>query len=215
MDIKHSYPTQNFGAKYITTTKIKEKHPLSMFFRNIDVDIVELKRTEDIPSIKNYVASDPHCTLGTEFLVNFQDPIHKENYRAFAITRQRYNHKELNPKDILGFCDGFLTYNWRDGNIFFIQHLETTSINNKHRPPKKKNISFFGLNFQITEQTKGIGKAILRNIIKINGDDLDSIELEAMPTSKNFYRHIGFVDNCINNPDHFCLPRHKFNKLKS
>ena len=123
MEIRNSSPTQNFGAKYISTTKIKEKIPFTPFYKKIDVDFVELEHKHDIPSIKAYVVKDPYSALGAEILTDLRNsPCN--NYRAFALTRQHKGHKELNPNEIIGLCDGSYTCDWRDGNIFFINHLE-------------------------------------------------------------------------------------------
>ena len=108
MEIRNSSPTQNFGAKYISTTKIKEKIPFTPFYKKIDVDFVELEHKHDIPSIKAYVVKDPYSALGAEILTDLRNsPCN--NYRAFALTRQHKGHKELNPNEIIGLCDGSYT----------------------------------------------------------------------------------------------------------
>lgn len=83
MEIRNSSPTQNFGAKYISTTKIKEKLPFIPFYKKIDVDFVELEQKYDIPSIKTYVAQDPYSALGAEILTNLRC-LTDGSCRAFA-----------------------------------------------------------------------------------------------------------------------------------
>lgn len=211
MEIRNSSPTQNFGAKYISTTKIKEKLPFIPFYKKIDVDFVELEQKYDIPSIKTYVAQDPYSALGAEILTNLRC-LTDGSCRAFALTRQRTGHQDLNPDQIIGLCDGTYTCDWRDGNIFFINHLETKSENNKICIPDKKLISFLGFQFKVSDKIKGAGKAILRNIIKIHDESLDSIQLEALQSGRSFYRHLGFKNDCID-PDLFRLPSDKFHLL--
>lgn len=212
MEIRNTYPAQNFGAKYLSTTKIKEKIPFTPFYKQVDVDFVELDRRYDLPSIKRYVANDPYCELGVNFLTNLQTPCDTNNYRAFALTRQRTGHEELAPEKILGFSDGYYAHDWRDGNVFFLMDLETKSKNNKFRRPNKKSISFLGIQFKVADKFKGIGKTILRNIINLYAGSLDSIQLEAMPRAKSFYRHLGF-DNKGAEPEFFRLPSWKFKNL--
>ena len=193
MEIRNSSPTQNFGAKYISTTKIKEKIPFTPFYKKIDVDFVELEHKHDIPSIKAYVVKDPYSALGAEILTDLRNsPCN--NYRAFALTRQHKGHKELNPNEIIGLCDGSYTCDWRDGNIFFINHLETKSKNNKSRKPDKKLISIFGFHFKVSDKS------------------LDAIQLESVKSAESFYEHLGFTNDSIN-PSYYRLPYDKFGRL--
>ena len=211
MEIRNSSPTQNFGAKYISTTKIKEKIPFTPFYKKIDVDFVELEHKHDIPSIKAYVVKDPYSALGAEILTDLRNsPCN--NYRAFALTRQHKGHKELNPNEIIGLCDGSYTCDWRDGNIFFINHLETKSKNNKSRKPDKKLISIFGFHFKVSDKLKGLGKAMIRNIIKIHDESLDAIQLESVKSVERFHEHLGFINDSIN-PSYYRLPYDKFGRL--
>jgi len=212
MEIRNTSPAQNFGAKYISTTKIKEKIPFTPFYKKVDVDFVELDRRYDLPSIKTYIARDSYCALGIDLLTNLQSANPPGTYRAFALTRQRLGHEELAPEKILGFCDGVYSCDWRDGNVFFIKNLETKSKNNKLRRPDKKSMSFLGMQFTVADKCKGLGKAILKNIIRLHTGSLDSIQLKAKHNAKSFYRHLGFVDDCLN-PDYFRLPSEKFKNL--
>ncbi|MDE6138724.1 MAG: hypothetical protein K2F57_04560 [Candidatus Gastranaerophilales bacterium] len=212
MDTKNISPYQNFGAKYMATTKIKEKLPFLPIYKKIDVDFVELDRNSDIDSLRAYVTHKSYSKLSLRFLANLQKQIFTEGYKAFAITRQRTHHETLSPQKIIGICDGYFTCDWRDGNIFFIEHLETMSKNNKQQKPNKKILSFLGFEFQIAENIKNVGKAMLKNIIATLGDNIDSIQLESLASARSFYRHLGFKNDCLN-PDYYRLSFNDFGKL--
>lgn len=213
METKNISAHQTFGAKYIATTKIKEKIPFLPIYKKIDVDFVELNQDSDINSIKAFVAQKTNSSnLSLRFWANLQNKNSSNNYRAFVITRQRNHHEKLVPQKIIGICDGHYTCDWRDGNIFFIDNLETMSKNNRQHYPDTRTLSFLGFKFQVKDYIKDVGKAILKNIIKTTGDNIDSIQLESIETAKSFYRHLGFKDDCIN-PDYYRLSSNNFDKL--
>lgn len=204
---------QSFGAKYIATTKIKEKLPFLPIYKNVAVDFVELKNGSDIDSIKDFAAHKANGSyLISCFLANLQNKISSNNYRAYVITRQQKNHEKLVPQKIIGLCDGNFTCDWRDDNIFFIDNLETLSTNNKYRCSGTRTISLLGFKFQIADKIKGVGKALLTKIITTMGDSIDSIQLESLESATSFYRHLGFKNDCLN-PDYYRLPRKDFSKL--
>ncbi len=155
---------------------------------------MRLDRRTDIPSIMTYINREPNCKRTQELLLNLRNPDDPQTYRAYALTRQRINHDELDAKEIVGFCDGKDMTVWQDGKIFFIENLETKSITNKENIPDRKRVSFLGMEFMIQEKIKGVGKAILKSIVRLQDSDINAIQLKSVSeTSDEFYKHIGFV----------------------
>lgn len=199
MDIKNVSPNQNFGAKYIATTQIKEKVPFLPIYKKIDADFVELEGRSDVDSIKAYAkqkANSSHISL--RFLENLQNKHPFSIHRAFAITLQQTQHKKLDAQKIIGICDGHYTCDWHDENIFFIDNLEAISKNNKHCNLNNRTISLMGFKFQTTDKMKHVGKALLKNVIKTVSKQVDLIQLETLKSSEGFYQRLGFKNDCRN-----------------
>ncbi len=213
MEIRNSIPQQSFGARYILTGKIKEKIPFLPFYKQVNVDFVELDRKFDIPAITKYVSKDLDSDIGQPFLTNFQYTDDTTNYKAYALTRQQINHSELDPNQIVGICDGNYIYDEHNKKYFFIENLETKSINNIYKSLENKKISIFGIKFTVKDKIKDVGKAIIKSILSIQRADVNSIKLESLTyESDAFYYQMGFQKDKSKRYG-FYLPNKKFQEV--
>lgn len=212
MKVQKQYSSQYFGAKLVAKSKIKENIPFTPFFKKIDAYVVEVEQDKDISCIKDYVRNDLYNQFGHNILRDIQESRCFDRYRVFALTRQKNNYKDLKPNEIIGVCAGSHSYDWLNGNVFFIHTLETKSMNNRCRPLDKKKISILGLTFNVPLKLKGLSKALLKSIINLDADAINTIELQTSPFAKSFYKHLGFVSD-YTDPDYLRMSIDKLNEV--
>ncbi len=190
MRIQQNPAQQNFGAIPVTKTIIKRKVPFTPFYQRAEATFVQIERKYDIPALTRYAANNPKGALAAECIFDLKSD---EYTHAFAITTQKDNFTELIPEKILGICDGQILH--RDGKpIFFLQNIETQSVNNPDAIYHKKNLNILGLNLNYDEKFKNIGRKLLRELIRVlNNSEAEGIELKPIPIKrKSFYEKLGF-----------------------
>ncbi len=207
MRIQQNPAQQNFGAIPVTKTIIKRKVPFTPFYKKAEATFVKLDRRYDIPAITQYAAKNPKAALTVDCIFDLKNDKYTQ---AFAITTQRENFNDLMPEQILGICDGRI-FHRGESSIFFLQNIETQSVNNPSALHHTKKINILGKEINYNEKFKDIGRKLLKELVKVlNSSEADAIELKPIPIKrKAFYEKLGFkpLDSF---DDIFEVPRRDF-----
>lgn len=211
MEIKNSYSKTSFGAKFLSSSIIKKKIPFTPFKKNEKVSFVELNSTQDLLSLINYATNYTRGnSLTYDTIINMKK--NKNNHKTYAITRQQNTFSILNPRDILGVCDGEFLINNKNKIVFFLSNIETQSPKNNLAILPKKEIPFLGFKFKIKEKYTQIGKELLKKVVSdISRFDIVALQLQSLSNKKNFYKHLKFEE--LNQRGFFSLPKARFKEF--
>lgn len=189
MKIQQNTSRQNFGAIPVTRTYIKRKIPFTPFYKDAQTTMIQLEKRYDIPALKHYARSHPKSPLVTDCLFDLQ--VDEHTY-AFAITTQKTDFDELNPDELLGVCDGRILHS-EDKPIFYLQNIETQSVNNPLAEHKEKEVGCFGVKIVYKEKFKDIGRKLLQGLVRVlKHSEIEALELKPIETKRDFYTQLGF-----------------------